>query len=583
MGNVLDRHLIRRLLHYVRPYRRQFLGALSLTLLLAVVSPLQPILVQYTLDRYIAPGDVQGLRVMVAVLIGVLLLQTVLMYLNTLLTNWLGQSVIRDIRKEVFNHILHLRLKYFDRTPVGTLQTRTINDVETLNDVFSSGLVQILGELLQVVAILAAMFYVSWPLTLAVLTTLPLLIAGTIVFKNKVKVAFQQVRKAVSDMNAFLQEHLSGMMIVQIFNREKIELAHFGDINQMLRKANLKTVLYYSIFFPFVEIVTALSLGVLVWYGAARVVQGHLQFGELVAFIMFVNMLFRPIRVLADQFNTLQMSMVSGERIFRVLDTQEFIADTGTLTRLGASDQPLVAFRGVHFAYEEPNWVLQDIDLTVQTGEKVALVGATGSGKTTIINLISRFYEIQRGEIRVGGVDIRQYRLDFLRSLTGVVLQDVFLFSGSIHDNITLNQPGIDRAAVEQAAQRVGAHDFIMRLPGGYDYEVRERGATLSLGQRQLIAFARVMVYDPQILVLDEATANIDTESEEIIQRAIDTVMQGRTAIIIAHRLSTIQKADQIVVMRQGRIVEKGTHRELLAREGAYYELHQQDRAAELL
>jgi len=575
-GKLLDRQLIRRLLTYVRPYRRQFFLALLLTILLAIFSPLQPVLIQYALDGPVLSGDPQGLRLIIAALIGLLLLQGGVMYGNTFLTNWLGQSIIRDMRDQIFRHILSLRLSYFDRTPIGTLQTRTISDIETLNDVFSSGLVRILGEMLQLITILIAMFYVSWELSLAVLTTLPLLIIATIVFKNKVKVAFQQVRKAVSEMNAFLQEHISGMQIVHIFNREKQEQAAFATINGQLRQANVRSVLYYSVFFPVVEIITALTLGILVWYGASQVVQANLRFGELVAFIMFVNMFFRPIRILADQFNTLQMGMVSAERIFRVMDTQETIPDQGEgRTTPGHSELIELQFDHVHFAYKEPDWVLRDINLHVGPGEKVALVGSTGSGKTTIINLLSRFYEVQKGRILINGQDIRTYDRDYLRSLIGVVLQDVFLFSGSIFDNISLNHPGIDQAAVEAAARQVGAHDFISRLPGGYDYHVRERGATLSLGQRQLIAFARVLVYDPRILVLDEATANIDTESEEIIQRAIETVMAGRTSIIIAHRLSTIQKADQIVVLRQGQIIESGTHQSLLAQEGAYHQLYQ--------
>ena len=575
-GKLLDRQLIGRLLTYVRPYRRQFFLALLLTILLAVLSPLQPVLVQYALDGPVLQGDTAGLHLLIGLLLAVLVLQGVVMYANTFLTNWLGQSIIRDIRDQIFRHILSLRLSYFDRTPIGTLQTRTISDIETLNDVFSSGLVRMLGELLQLVTIMAAMFYVSWQLSLAVLTTLPLLIIATIIFKNKVKGAFQQVRKAVSEMNAFLQEHIGGMQIIHIFNREEKEQAAFATINGQLREANVKSVLYYSVFYPVVEIITALTLGILVWYGAGQVIHAGLRFGELVAFIMFVNMFFRPIRILADQFNTLQLGMVSAERIFRVMDTQEHIPDTGTQQGLAEPEAAIgLAFEQVHFAYKEPEWVLQDINLQVAPGEKVALVGSTGSGKTTIINLLSRFYEIQRGRILISGVDIRDYERDYLRSLIGVVLQDVFLFSGSIFDNISLNHPEIDRAAVEAAARQVGAHDFITRLPGGYDYHVRERGATLSLGQRQLIAFARVLVYDPRILVLDEATANIDTESEEIIQRAIDTVMAGRTSIIIAHRLSTIQKADQIVVLRQGRIIESGTHQGLLAQRGAYHQLYE--------
>ena len=576
-GNALDRNLLRRMLAYVKPYRSQFGLAWTMTILLALLSPARPLLVQRALDSEVAVGDLTGLRIIIAVIFGVLVLEGVIMYGNTYLTNWLGQSIIRDIRKQVFRHILKLRLGFFDRTPIGTLQTRTINDVETLNNVFTSGLVRILSDLLQVFAILAAMFYLSWPLTLAVLVTLPLLVWATIVFKNNVKVAFQQVRKSVSELNAFVQEHLSGMSIIHIFNRENEEMRRYDQINERLKKANVKTVLYYSIFYPVVEIITAATLGILVWYGAHRVITQELQFGELVAFIMFVQMFFRPIRMLADQFNTLQMGMVSAERIFNILDTDEFIEDVGEKTPQQDHGKQAIGieFRHVHFAYQEPEYVLKDINFKAEPGEKIALVGSTGSGKTTIINLLNRFYDIQKGEILVDGVNIRHYDLDALRNLTGVVLQDVFLFSGSIFDNITLNNPDVPREQVIEAAKRVGAHEFIMRLPGDYGYQVRERGATLSLGQRQLIAFARVMTYNPSILVLDEATANIDTESEEIIQKAIDTVLKGRTSIIIAHRLSTIQRCDQILVLSKGQIIEHGNHFELLEQEGAYYDLHQ--------
>ena len=580
-GKVLDRKIAGRLIKYVRPYRKLFALALGLTILLAILSPLRPILFQYMLDNQVPQGDVIGLRNLILVVFALVFFQAFVMYGNTYLTNWLGQSIIRDIRIQVYDHILNLKLKYFDKTPIGRLQTRTINDVETLNDVFTSGLVRIMGEILQLVAILAAMFYVSWKLTLAVLTTLPLLIIATYVFKNKVKVAFQKVRTAVSDMNSFLQEHLTGMQIIHIFNRENMEMDRFIGINKKQRKAHLNTVLYYSIFYPVIEIISALTLGILVWYGAGRVVGEELRFGELVAFIMFNSMFFRPIRLLADQFNILQMGMVSAERIFKVLDTTEMIPKDGTIDAIpDESSHNLIEFKDVTFAYNEPEWVLKNISFNVKAGEKVALVGATGSGKSTIINLISRFYEVKQGKILINGIDIKDFDIDYLRQLTGIVLQEVFLFSGSIYDNITLNNPDIPLERVMEAAKQVGAHDFIDKLPGGYDYEVQERGATLSLGQRQLIAFARVMIYDPQILILDEATANIDTESEEIIQQAIDKVLSGRTSIIIAHRLSTIQKADKIMVLHQGELMESGNHQELLKEEGFYYQLHQMQFAA---
>lgn len=580
----MDRQLIGRLLRYVKPYKWQFFLALFLTISLALLQPLNPYLVQITLDKPVASGNLPGLYQMVALILALTVLQTLIMYANTYLTNWLGQSIIRDIRKQVFNHILELKLKFFDTTPIGKLQTRTINDVETLNDVFSAGLVRILGDLLQLFAILGAMLYINWKLTLAVLATLPLLLLATYIFKNKVKVAFQGVRQAISEINAFTQEHITGMQIIHIFNREKTEMEKFKAINKDLREAHLNSVMYYSIFYPVVELISALGLGILVWYGAGNVLEGTVTRGELVAFIMFVQMFFRPIRMLADQFNILQMGMVSAERIFSILDKNEFIPDKGKARPPVAQAHHglSVSFNRVKFAYTPPEWVLKNISFSVEPGEKVALVGATGSGKTTIINLLSRFYELQEGEIRIDGTNIEDYPISDLRRLIGVVLQDVFLFSGSIYDNITLNNPHIPLERVKEAAQRVGAAGFIEKLPGQYDYEVRERGATLSLGQRQLIAFARVMTYDPHILVLDEATANIDTESEEIIQQAIDTVMTGRTSIIIAHRLSTIQKADKIIVLQKGEIIEMGKHQELLALEGAYHQLYQMQLAPEV-
>ena len=581
-GKVLDRSLIKRLLRYVKPYRLQFGLAFAFTITLALLQPANPYLIQITLDNEVSKGDWAGLQTMVLIILGITMTVTLIMYANTYLTNWLGQSIIRDIRKEVFDHILRLQLKFFDKNPIGKLQTRTINDVETLNDVFSAGLVKILGDLLQLFAILFAMLYINWKLTLVVLTTIPLLLLATYIFKNKVKVAFQGVRKAIAEINAFTQEHISGMQIIHIFNREEVEMDKFKAINKDLRKAHLNSVMYYSVFYPVIELISALGIALLVWYGAGNVIKGYVTSGELVAFVMFVQMFFRPIRMLADQFNVLQMGMVSAERIFTILDTEEFISDEGKQEAPSKQQDALaVSFEHVKFAYNEPEWVLKDINFSVQPGEKVALVGATGSGKSTIINVLSRFYTLQEGKITINGKDIKQYPLQELRQMIGVVLQDVFLFSGSIYDNITLNNDQIPLSEVQLAAQQVGAADFIDQLPDQYNYEVRERGATLSLGQRQLIAFARVMTYNPQILVLDEATANIDTESEEIIQQAIDTVMAGRTSIIIAHRLSTIQKADKIIVLKKGEIIEMGSHQELIQREGTYFELHQKQFATQ--
>lgn len=567
--------IFKRLVAYLRPVRPYFILALTLTVILAVMGPIRPVFFQYILDHEVANSDVEGLRIMILIVLGITVAEALIMYGNTYLTNWLGQTVIRDIRRQVFSHLIHLQLRYFDRNPIGMLQTRVINDVETLNNVFSSGLVKILGDMLQLVAIVAAMFYVNWRLSLVVIITVPLLLLTTWIFKNKIKSAFTQERKKIGEMNAFIQEHLTGMQIVHIFNREKEESRKFGEINRDLQKSLLRSVFYYAVFFPVVEFISAFALALLVWYGAGNVLEGVTTRGELFAFIMFVQLFFRPIRMLADEFNTLQLGMVSAERVFNILDTDDFIANEGTKTSLAKGEGIRIEFRNVWFAYTDEDWVLKDVSFMLEPGQKLALVGATGSGKSTIINLLSRFYEIQKGEILVNGVNIRDYDLHFLRSLIGVVLQDVFLFSDSVQDNMTLYNAGIPAERIREAAAQVGAEEFISKLPEGYDYLVRERGATLSLGQRQLIAFARVLIYDPKILVLDEATANIDTESEQLIQKAIDTVMTGRTSIIIAHRLSTIQKADMILVMKKGRVIESGSHTELMASQGAYYQLHQ--------
>ncbi len=575
-GKIFDKKLFSRLFAYTKPYRNYFILGIFLTIIISLVSPIRPIIYQYIIDNQVTKGSISGVRMFILATLGMLVLETLLGYANTLLTNWLGQSVIKDIRNQIFQHLLRLRLSYYDNTPIGQLQTRTVSDVETLNDIFRSGVVKISGDMLQLVAIAGVMFYQNWKLTLVIMATVPLMIITTRVFQKNVKVAFQNVRKEVSAMNTFLQEHISGMNIVQIFNRENVEYERFHDINMNLRKANVASVLYYSIFFPVIEIISALALALLVWYGVGQIIAGkEMTFGTIVAFVMYVQMFFRPIRMLADEFNTLQLGMVSAERIFKVLDTDEFIEDTGKNPNIPTKENLSIELKDVWFAYKEEDWVLKGVSLTANAGEKIAFVGSTGSGKSTIINLIGRFYEIQKGEILINGINAKEFPLDDLRSTMGVVLQDVFLFSGSIYDNITLNNPEIPLEVVKEAARQVGAADFIEALPGGYDYQVRERGATLSLGQRQLIAFARVWVYDPAILILDEATANIDTESEEIIQLAIDRVMSGRTCILVAHRLSTIQKADKIVVLSKGEILEMGNHQALLANKGTYFDMFQ--------
>jgi ATP-binding cassette subfamily B protein len=537
-----------------------------------VLIPLRPKLIQLTIDNELAMGDYPGLVNMILLLLGLLVVQAVVQYLHTFLSGWVGQYVIRDIRVKLFRHIQHLNLRFFDKTPIGRLVTRNVSDIETLADVFSQGIAAMIGDLLQIVVILCFMFYTDWKLTLVSLSTLPILLFSTYVFKEKIKTAFNEVRTAVSNLNSFVQEHITGMNIVQIFNSEKREYEKFKEINKEHRKAHIKSVMYYSVYFPIAEIIQASGFALVVWYGAGEVISDRLTFGVLIAFIMYIMMFFRPIRMIADRFNTLQMGIVSSTRIMKLLDSKEHIPNSGT----HAPDtlEGKVEFDRVHFAYDNENFVLKDITFDVQPGQTVALVGATGAGKSSVINLLSRFYDIQKGSIKVDDRLIQEYDINALRKNIGVVLQDVFLFSDTIYNNITLNNPEITRDKVEEAADLVGARDFIERLPGGFDYNVMERGATLSVGQRQLISFVRAMVYDPKVIVLDEATSSVDTETEELIQVAIEKLMKGRTSIVIAHRLSTIQHADKIIVLEKGEIKEIGTHDSLLAEGGYYAQLH---------
>lgn len=571
-GKTYDSALLNRMAGYMRPYKGVFWISVVLTILLAAVAPAIPLMIENTLDKYILAGDASGLNVMLILMLGLLILQTVIRYFHTLTTNTLGQSVIRDIRIEVFNHISNLRLKYFDNTPIGRLITRTISDLETIANIFSEGLIQIIGDLLQLIVILMVMFYTDWKLTLIVLIPMPLMIAATYVFKEAMKSAFQDVRKWVSNLNTFLQEHISGISIIQYFAREKQEMDKFKENNVQHRDAHIRANWYFSIFFPVLEIIMAIALGLLVWFGSKQILSDVISPGVVVAFIMYINMIFRPIRELIDKFNTLQMGMVSAERIFDVLDTREHTPNQGTHTPGDLAGD--ISFQHVWFAYNDEKWVLKDLTFEVLPGETVALVGATGAGKSSTINILSRFYEINKGTVLLDGVDIRDYELNYVRKNIGVVLQDVFLFSDSIYNNITLNNPQIKKVDVIEATKKVGAYDFIMRLPGGFDYQVQERGATLSTGQAQLISFVRALVHDPTILVLDEATSSVDTETEQLIQVAIDKLMKDRTAIVIAHRLSTIQKADKIIVLEKGEIMEMGTHSELLKIDGYYKKLY---------
>ncbi len=572
-GDIVDTQVLKKLYRFIKPYRLQFYILIFLTVALAVLAPSKPYFIQIAIDNYVAVGDRNGLLRIIYLLVGLMVLQAIVQFAHTYLSGWIGQVVIRDIRIKLFKHLLKLRLKFFDNTPIGRLVTRSVSDIETLADVFSEGLAAIIGDLLQLITILGVMFYVDWKLTLVSLCTLPLLIISTYIFKEKIKVTFNDVRNAVSNLNSFLQEHITGMNIVQIFNREQKEFEQFKAINKEHRRAHIRSVLYYSIYFPVAEIIQAIGIGLVVWYGATGVFDLEIKIGVLISFIMYLQLFFRPIRMIADRYNTLQMGVVSSSRIMKLLENNEHIANEGNFSPEKINGN--IQFENVWFAYNDEDFVLKNISFEVKHGETVALVGATGAGKSSIINLISRFYEINKGSIKIDGTDIKNYELNTLRKHIGVVLQDVFLFSDTIFQNITLGNPNISREEVMAAAKLVGAKKFIEKLPGGLDYNVMERGATLSVGQRQLISFVRAVVYNPEIIILDEATSSVDTETEELIQKAIDKMMKGRTSIVIAHRLSTIQKADKIIVMHQGEIKEVGNHEELLSKAGYYAQLHQ--------
>lgn len=568
--------LFRRILSLANPYRLTFISAAILAVVLAPLSSARPYLIQQMVDEHIFKYDVPGMTTMVLILIGLLILEVGLQYTFNYLTSWLGQSVIRDLRVRVFRQVISLNLSYFDKTPIGQSTTRTISDIETINSVFSEGIMTIIADLLTLIVVLGIMFWTSWKLTLICMTVLPFLIWGARWFKNEVARWFQTVRNSVSTMNSFLQEHISGMKIVQIFNAEAQERAKFKEINRAYTGANLKAIFAYAVFFPFVEIISAAALGIMVWYGARGVIEGHITLGVLVAFPVYLNMLFRPIRMLADKFNTLQMGMVAAERVFNLIDDTTFEEKNGSIkldlslrgTKQLRGD---VAFKNVDFSYDNENYVLKNVNFQLKHGETLAIVGSTGSGKTTITSILNRFYEIQKGSITVDGVDIREYDLPSLRSRIAVVLQDVFLFSGSVFENITLRDSSVSRQKVKDCAEMIGAAEFIERLPGGYDYEVMERGATLSMGQRQLISFVRALVFDPNILILDEATSSIDPETEGVIQFAIEKLIAKRTSIIIAHRLSTIRHANNILVMDKGEAIEFGKHEDLIQIEGGRY------------
>ena len=569
-----DVTILKRVLGIARPHKKLFITSLLLAVIITPFSIAQPFIVQQIVDNNIIKGVRTGMLLMAVLYIVVLILNVVMKYFFIYITAELGQNVIKDLRVKVFNHIIHLRLKYFDKTPVGTATTRTINDIEAINNVFAQGVITIIADIITLIAVVAIMFYTSWRLTLIVFLTMPFMIIASYIFKEKVKVSYQRVRNQIANMNSFLQERITGMKIVQIFNAEKKEADAFKKINRSYTAANLDSVFYYAVFFPVVELVSAVALALMIWLGAKGYLQDKVTFGALVAFPMYLNLMFRPIRFMADKFNTLQMGLVAAERVFRILDNKDFVHDDGDIDVQKLEGK--VEFKDVSFAYNDDHYVLRDINFTINPGETLALVGSTGSGKSTIINILNRFYEIQKGHILIDGTDITRFKLKSLRDRIAIVLQDVFLFDGTVMDNITMLDKTISAQQVYEAAEKIGAHAFIERLPGGYEYKVTERGSNLSVGQRQLISFVRALVFDPDILILDEATSSIDTETESVIQYAIEKLIDKRTSIVIAHRLSTVRHAGNIIVLDQGRIVESGIHEALLSNpEGVYRNLYE--------
>lgn len=567
-GKAFDYGLFKKVMIFVTPYRTLFWLSAILTIVLAFLGPIRPKLTGDTVDLYIATGDKAGLLKWSIIIVALLIVESILQFYQTWYTNELGQSVAIDIRTKLYGHVSRFKLGYFDQTPIGTLVTRVISDVETIGEIFSQGLLVIIGDLLKLVVVLIYMFWLDWQLSLISVASIPFLLIATNMFKNAIKKAFTDVRVYVARLNAFVQEHVTGMAIVQIFNRESEEMSRFKALNREHMDAHNRSVWANSIFFPLVELFSAISIAGLIWWGVKGIIDHQYTFGVLFQFILLINMLFRPIRQLADRFNVLQMGMVGSERVFNLLDTSAAIDDLGE--HRPEEIRGDIEFRNVVFAYNNQEHVLHDLSFKVSAGQKVAFVGATGAGKSSIMSLINRMYEFQGGDILLDGLSIRSYQLDALRSNIGVVLQDVFLFSDTIYNNVTLRNPEITEAMVIEASKAVGAHEFISKLPGGYHYDVKERGAMLSVGQRQLIAFIRAYVHNPKILMLDEATSSVDTESELMIQRATELITQGRTSILIAHRLSTVQHADCIYVLEKGRVIEQGSHQELLRLGGHY-------------
>lgn len=573
-GEVLNIPLLKRVIVFAKPYKTQFIIAAISAIILSFLAPARPMLINYAIDNYILIEDASNLLRITIILISLLFLEGFIQFFYMYLSNWIGQHVILDLRKKIFKHILSLKMKYFDNTPIGTLVTRSVSDIETIADIFSQGLLVIIAELLKLVIVIIVMFYTDWRLTIIALSTIPVLLIATNWFKKNIKTSFQDVRTQVSNINSFVQEHLVGMNIVQIFNREEAEFKKFKEINVLHRDAHLRSIFYYAVFFPIVEVLSAASIGLIVWYGGQNILtENTITPGEIIAFILFIHMMFRPIRQLADRFNVLQMGIVGSERVFKILDTEEKINNNGTteIEEIHGS----ISFSNVWFAYKDKQWVLKDLTFNIEAGKMLALVGQTGSGKSSIIRVLNRFYEINKGKITLDGISIEEIPINSLRKNIALVQQEVFLFSDSLINNITLYDDSISKESIIHAAKEIGIHKFISSLPGSYDYKVGERGVTLSSGQRQLIAFLRVYLRDPKILILDEATASIDSETEALIQTALGKLSENRTTIIIAHRLSTIIQSDKIILLKEGNVLEQGSHNSLIKMKGSYAKIYE--------
>ena len=572
-GNLFDFKILGRLMLFCRPYMSVFYILVLLTISLSILQPIRPYITQIIIDDYISANDIKGLQFMIVLLVALLAVNAVVMYFHTYLSGWLGQNIIRDIRIKLFSHLQKFKLQFFDKTPIGRVVTRNVSDIETIADIFGQGIASIIGDILQLVGIVILMFILNWKLTLISLSTLPFLFLTTYIFKEKVKLSFNEVRTAVANLNSYVQEHIVGMNLVQIFANEKKEYNKFISINKTHLNANLKAVLYYSIYFPVMELFTSIGLGLLIWYGAGQLFEEEVTLGVLIAFIMYLQLFFRPIRAIADRFNTLQMGVVSSKRIFDLLDKDEIINSNEKISKMDIVGR--VEFKNLWFSYNPNDYILRDINFKIDKGQSVAFVGSTGSGKTSIINLINRFYEYQKGDILIDDVDIRDYNSSDLRKNIGLVSQDVFLFSDSILNNITLYNDNISEEEVWSSIRKVGAEKFINSLPGKLSFNVKERGGSLSVGQRQLISCIRIMLYDPKIILLDEATSSVDSDTELMIQNAISEILKNRTSIVVAHRLSTIKEVDKIIVIESGEIKEVGNHDQLLKKGGFYNKLYQ--------